>query len=281
MSPAHVVTADDTALALGSGDVPVLATPRLVAWLEAATVAACPDLDPSETSVGTRVDVEHLVASPPGARVDARAEVVHRDGRLLRFAVSAHHDVGDGPVLIAQGQVTRVVVRRDPFLARLGPDLVIREAVPAEWGPVGDLVVESYRAGYGLSGTEDGYVRVLRDVAGRAAHSRVLVALEGGELVGSVTLVGPGTDLSELAGPGEQEFRFMAVRPDRWGAGVGRALVDAVISRAAGAPLVCSVIEDNEPAAALYRACGFHAQPDRDWQPAPGVLLRAMIRPPD
>lgn len=114
------VSAADTAVALGSGDVPVLATPRLVAWLEAATVDACPDLEADETSVGTRVDVEHLAATPVGARVEAVADLVHRDGRLLRFAVAAHHDLGAGPVLIARGQVTRVIVRREPFMARVG-----------------------------------------------------------------------------------------------------------------------------------------------------------------
>ena len=115
------VTADDTAIALGSGDVPVLATPRLIAWLEAATVAACPPLGSDETSVGTRVDVEHLAATPVGAPVEVTAALAHQDGRLLRFSVAAVHHVGDGqPVLVAQGRVTRVIVRRDPFLARAG-----------------------------------------------------------------------------------------------------------------------------------------------------------------
>lgn len=115
------VTADDTAIALGSGDVPVLATPRLIAWLEAATVAACPRLGTDETSVGTRVDVEHLAAMPVGARVEVTAALAHQDGRLLRFSVAAQHDLGgDQPVLVAQGRVTRVIVRRDPFLARAG-----------------------------------------------------------------------------------------------------------------------------------------------------------------
>ncbi|MGA0092648.1 MAG: thioesterase family protein, partial [Candidatus Nanopelagicales bacterium] len=66
---AFAVSAADTATALGSGDVPVLATPRLIAWLEAATVDACPPLGSDETSVGTRVEVEHLAASPVGASV--------------------------------------------------------------------------------------------------------------------------------------------------------------------------------------------------------------------
>ena len=203
MPRSHVVTSADTAIALGSGDVRVLATPRLIAWLEAATVDACPELGPEETSVGTRVDIEHLAATPLGARVDARAEVVHRDGRLLRFSVTAHHDAGSGSVLIAQGQVTRVVVRREPFLARTAPSLLIREALPEELPAVGELRVESYIAGYGMATEEVGYAAVLRDAPGHAAHADVLVALRDGELVGTVAIARAGSPLAEVAQPGE------------------------------------------------------------------------------
>jgi fluoroacetyl-CoA thioesterase len=113
------VTDDDTAAALGSGDVPVLATPRLLAWLEAATCAAASAagaLGPGRTSVGTRVSVEHLLATPVGGRVDATAEVTHADGRLLRLAVTATDGAGR---LVATGEVTRVVVDRERFLARV------------------------------------------------------------------------------------------------------------------------------------------------------------------
>jgi fluoroacetyl-CoA thioesterase len=277
----YVVTSDDTALALGSGDVTVLATPRLIAWLEAATVEACPHLAADETSVGTRVDIEHLLASPLGARVDAAVELVHRDGRLLRFAVTAHHDVGDGPVLIAQGQVTRVVVRREPFLARTNPSLLIREALPEELSAVGELRVTAYVAGYGMATDEVAYAAVLRDAPGQAADAEILVALRQGELVGTVAIVPAGRPLAELAQPGEVEFRFMAVAPHAWRQGIAQALVEAVITRSAGQSLVCTVIEGNEPAADLYRACGFQARPERDWDPVPGVHLRAFVRPPE
>lgn len=114
------VTEDDTALAVGSGDLPVLGTPRLLAWCEAATCAAIADsLDPARTSVGSRVSLEHLAASPVGERVEVQASVSYVDGRLVRFAVAATH-VGDGK-LIGTGEVTRVVVDRDRFLARLSP----------------------------------------------------------------------------------------------------------------------------------------------------------------
>jgi fluoroacetyl-CoA thioesterase len=113
------VTDDDTAIALGSGDVPVLATPRLLAWLEAATCAAASGaglLGEGRTSVGTRVSVEHLLATPVGGRVEARADLAHQDGRLVRFAVVATDGSGR---LIATGEVTRVIVDRGRFTARI------------------------------------------------------------------------------------------------------------------------------------------------------------------
>jgi predicted thioesterase len=115
------VTEADTAMALGSGDVPVLATPRLIAWLEAATVAClASSLDPTATSVGTRVEVEHVAPSPVGASVVARASVSHVDGRLVRFEVAAEHQTPEGiSAVIATGRITRVIVDRARFLSRL------------------------------------------------------------------------------------------------------------------------------------------------------------------
>ena len=116
------VTSADTALAVGSGDVEVLATPRLLAWCEAATVAASSGLvGDGATSVGTRVEVDHLVASPVGAHVTAAAAVVEVEGRRVVLEVAAEHRVAGGaPVLVASGRVARVVVDRDRFLSRLG-----------------------------------------------------------------------------------------------------------------------------------------------------------------
>jgi fluoroacetyl-CoA thioesterase len=111
-----VVTGQDTAEALGSGDLPVLGTPRLLAWLEAATCAAVRESLPSgRTSVGTRVEVEHRAASPVGAVVVARATLARMDGRVLTFEVVAN-DRQSGSVL-GVGQITRVVVDRERFLA--------------------------------------------------------------------------------------------------------------------------------------------------------------------
>ena len=113
------VTDDDTAAALGSGSLPVLATPRLLAWCEAATCTAIEDqLREGETSVGTRVSLEHLAASPVGAEVEVTASPAYVDGRLHRFTVAARH-TGDGK-LVGNGEVTRVVVDAERFLSRLG-----------------------------------------------------------------------------------------------------------------------------------------------------------------
>ncbi|MGH3365030.1 MAG: thioesterase family protein [Nocardioidaceae bacterium] len=115
------VTEADTAAAVGSGDLPVLGTPRLLAWCEAATCAAIAEtLEPSRTSVGTRVSLEHLAASPVGETVEVQASVAYVDGRLVRFSVAASH-VSDGKV-VGTGEVTRVVVDRERFLSRVsGP----------------------------------------------------------------------------------------------------------------------------------------------------------------
>jgi fluoroacetyl-CoA thioesterase len=115
---AFTVTDDDTAAALGSGTLPVLATPRLLAWCEATTCAAIePRLPEGSTSVGTRVALEHLAASPVGAQLEVTAEAAYVDGRLHRFSVVARHAGQLKPV--GTGEVTRVVVDAERFLARL------------------------------------------------------------------------------------------------------------------------------------------------------------------
>ncbi len=109
----------DTARAVGSGTLPVLGTPRLLAWCEAATCAALePTLPEGSTSVGTRVSLEHLAASPVGQVVEVTASTTHVDGRLHRFTVSARQLGGDGKA-IGSGEVTRVVVDAQNFVTRL------------------------------------------------------------------------------------------------------------------------------------------------------------------
>jgi predicted thioesterase len=109
---------DQTALAVGSGSLPVLGTPYLLAWCEAATCAAIePALASGETSVGTRVELEHTRASAVGTAVEVIATPVFGDGRLHRFSVMAR-EAGGGRV-VGTGEVTRVVVDAERFLARL------------------------------------------------------------------------------------------------------------------------------------------------------------------
>jgi predicted thioesterase len=105
----------NTAQALGSGTVPVYATPALVALLEEAAVNALrPVLDAGKTSVGTRIDISHLAATPIGMAVSAQATLTAVDGRRLTFAVRAD----DEAELIAEGVHERVVVDEERFLAR-------------------------------------------------------------------------------------------------------------------------------------------------------------------
>lgn len=113
----HTVTSADTAQSLGSGDVPVLGTPRLLALAEAATLAALPGhLDAGQTSVGTRVELDHLAATPVGGRVRVRAELAAVDERRLRFAITAT----DGTdAMVGRGTITRAVVDRERFLSAL------------------------------------------------------------------------------------------------------------------------------------------------------------------
>jgi fluoroacetyl-CoA thioesterase len=114
------VTEADTAEAMGSGNVPVLATPRLLALAEAATVAAVgPHLADGLTTVGTAASLEHRAASPLGAVVVVEAELTEVDGRRLVFDFIARADDVDEDVVVGAGTVERVVLDRARFLARV------------------------------------------------------------------------------------------------------------------------------------------------------------------
>ena len=110
-----VVSDADTAITLRSGCVPVLATPRVVALCEEATVKALENqLDPGETSVGMKVQLDHLAPTAVGHTVAAEATVEKVAGRRIIFTVSVNDERG----LIAVGRVTRVVVDTERFLER-------------------------------------------------------------------------------------------------------------------------------------------------------------------
>jgi predicted thioesterase len=110
------VAESDTAVALRSGDVPVLATPRLIALVEEASILAlATELEPNETSVGMRVQLDHLQPTAVGSSVTAEATLERVEGRRLTFTVTVDDDRG----LVAAGKVTRVIVDRGKFLEKV------------------------------------------------------------------------------------------------------------------------------------------------------------------
>lgn len=110
-----VVTDADTALAVRSGDVEVLATPRVVALAEEAAVRSLDGaLAPGTTTVGYRVQLDHLAPTMPGTTVQAEATLETIEGRRLTFRVA----VTDHRGLVAAGRITRVTVERDRFMEK-------------------------------------------------------------------------------------------------------------------------------------------------------------------
>ena len=111
------VSTDDTALAAHSGDVPVLATPRIIALCEEAAVKVLDGrLDAGETTVGMQVQLDHLAPTAVGHRVAAEATIERVTGRRITFTVSVNDERG----LIAVGRVTRVIVDIERFLDKAG-----------------------------------------------------------------------------------------------------------------------------------------------------------------
>ncbi|RKT85777.1 Ribosomal protein S18 acetylase RimI [Saccharopolyspora antimicrobica] len=154
----------------------------------------------------------------------------------------------------------------------------IRVARPEEYAAIGEIAVRAYTEAAALPADVD-YASVLRDAADRAEKAELLVALTGDKLLGTVTVVRPGTTYAEVSRPGELEFRMLAVAPEAMGNGVGRALVQAVIDRAREQGLervVLCVKDTSESAQRLYRGLGFQRCPDRDWSPVPDVRLLAF-----
>jgi predicted thioesterase len=110
-----VVGEADTAIALRSGEVPVLGTPRVVALCEEATVSAVAGrLDPGEITVGHTIQLDHVAPSRVGTTVRAEATLLKVNGRRLTFSVS----VTDARGLIAAGKITRVIVAEDRFMEK-------------------------------------------------------------------------------------------------------------------------------------------------------------------
>ena len=109
------VTEENTADAVGSGLVPVFATPYMVALMENAAVNAVQeDLEPGQGTVGTRLDVTHDAATPIGMKVWAEAEVTAVEGKRITLAVRAFDEAGP----IGGGVHERFVITVDRFLAK-------------------------------------------------------------------------------------------------------------------------------------------------------------------
>ncbi len=109
------VTDDLTALAAGSGTLPVLATPVLAARLEeCAWRAAAPFLPEGSSTVGSRLDLRHISPTPVGMAVSCRAEVTKSENRFLTFRLSAFDAAGP----VAEGTHERVIIQDAPFLAK-------------------------------------------------------------------------------------------------------------------------------------------------------------------
>jgi predicted thioesterase len=108
----YTVDDDATAISLGSGDVPVLGTPKVVALVEQAAVAAVAgSLGDGETTVGTNVTVDHLAPTSVGATVMAEATTTDVAGRRIEFAVTLR----EGDRIVARGTHTRAIVDRARF----------------------------------------------------------------------------------------------------------------------------------------------------------------------
>ena len=110
------VNQNNTALALGSGDMEVFATPAMVALMEnAAMNAVAPHLEAGLTTVGTQITTSHIKASALGATISATATLTAVDGRSLTFAITAR----EGDKIIGEGSHTRFIVDRERFLSKL------------------------------------------------------------------------------------------------------------------------------------------------------------------
>jgi GNAT superfamily N-acetyltransferase len=155
----------------------------------------------------------------------------------------------------------------------------IRPIQPPEHRTLGVLTVEAYRA---LDGARLGsYADELADVATRAGSAEVLVAVDGGQLLGGVTFVpGPDNPYAEQLQEGEVGIRMLAVAPSAQGRGVGRALSVACIERARNGSARRVALHSTpwmKAAHRLYESLAFVRAPERDLQISPEVLLLSFV----
>jgi ribosomal protein S18 acetylase RimI-like enzyme len=179
--------------------------------------------------------------------------------------------------------------------------VLIRDALPGELPAVGDLRVAAYVADGFLAPTS-GYAPRLRAL-GTQGDGSVLVAvtqdtpsgrpeaggqIAGGQIVGTIMLQLSPHAAEIVTSPDEAEIRALAVAPGTQGQGIGRALLQAALQRAAGLgvrQLVLSTKPEMHAAHRLYERAGFRRLPERDWYPDPetellvyGLLLADSLR---
>ena len=157
----------------------------------------------------------------------------------------------------------------------------IRRATEADYVRAGEVTVAAY-ADFTL-GPTDPYVARLRDAATRDREAELWVAtdpVDDAEILGCVTICPPGSPWRELAaGEDQGEFRMLAVAPRAQRRGVGLALAQFCLDhfRSAGCrAVVISSLRQMATAHRMYARLGFEREPERDWEPVPGVFLLAF-----
>ncbi|BCB81651.1 GNAT family N-acetyltransferase [Phytohabitans flavus] len=155
----------------------------------------------------------------------------------------------------------------------------IRPAESSDHPAISRISVAAYEADGQLK-DETPYAATLADVASRAAAGEIYVAVDADDTVlGAVTFVLPGSPYAELSGPGEAEFRMLAVDPVAQGRGAGEALAMTCVRRARElgcAAVVICVRDFTAPAQRLYARLGFVRVPELDWSPLAGVRLLGL-----
>lgn len=153
----------------------------------------------------------------------------------------------------------------------------IRQALPAEFGAVGDLTLAAY-VGDGHIPPGIDYVEELRDTEARAVTAEIWVAADD-RVVGAVTWCPLGSPLREVARDDEGEFRMLAVAHEARGRGIGEALVRRCVTRSREEGLTgvaLSSLPTMASAHRVYERLGFVRDPDADWSPVPGIDLWAF-----
>lgn len=160
-------------------------------------------------------------------------------------------------------------------------DFLLRPARPDEADAVGALTVAGYDADAYLTLPDGSYDHEyggwLADGATRARDGVLMVAVDGDQLLGTITWCPPGSPFREISTRDDQaEFRTLSVAPEARGRGVGSALVDWCIAEARTTDLseiLLSSLPEMLPAHRLYESRGFVRRPDLDWRPFPDVVL--------